>query len=75
MQRKEQDMRRTVAKVVHKGTYRVVYDDAKHINPYTIYHETYDIDADFQSHHRMRKVESYGNLASCLCHLTDIVSA
>lgn len=64
-------MRRTVAKVVHKGTYRVVFDDTKYINPYTIYHETYDIDADFHA----KKVESYGDLASCLCHLTDIVTA
>lgn len=64
-------MRRTVAKVVHKGTYRVVFDDTKYHNLYTIYHETYDIDADFHA----KKVVSYADLASCMYHLTDIVTA
>ena len=64
-------MRRTVAKIINKGTYRVVFDDTKYINPYTIYRETHDIDGDFHA----KKVESYGDLASCLYYLADVVSA
>ena len=62
-------MRRTVAKISNKGTYRVVFDDTKYINPYTIYRETYDIDADFHA----KKIVSYADLKSCLYHLSDIV--
>ena len=64
-------MRRTVAKIINKGTYRVVFDDTKYINPYTIYRETHDIDGDFHA----KKVESYSDLKGCLCHLSDIVDA
>lgn len=63
------DMRKTVAKVIHQGTYRVVHDSEKHINPYTIYYESYDIDGDFHA----RKVESYADLAGCLYHIAEVI--
>ena len=60
-------MKRTVAKIIHKGTYRVVYDDSKYYNPYTIYYEHYS-----NGFHSKKLVE-YADLTSCLYHLTEEV--
>ncbi len=62
-------MRRTVARVYHHGTYRVIYDDTALIKPYTIYYESHDIDGDFHS----KKVESYADLGGCMYHLAEAV--
>ena len=60
-------MKKTVVKVIHNGTYRVEYDDSKHLNPYTIYHEYY---GDGGRKHKT-KVEAYADLTSCLYHLSQ----
>lgn len=60
-------MRRTMAKVYHNGTYRVVHDSEAYINPYTIYHEVRD--GGFHSH----KVASYQDLGGCMLHITEII--
>lgn len=62
-------MKKTVAKIIHNGTYRVVFDDNAIYNPYTIYYESYDLDGDFHA----RKVEAYADLVGCLYHLTEEV--
>lgn len=57
-------MKRTVAKVTHKGTYRVVFDDSRLYNQYTIYMETY---SDGSKHSKL--LERYADLASCMFFL------
>lgn len=59
-------MKRTVAKVTCKGTYRIIYDDSKLYRPYTIYRETY---SDGKKH--SGKIESCVDLASCMFYLGE----
>lgn len=59
-------MKRTVAKVTHQGTYRVIYDDSRLYEKYTIYQETY---SDGSKHSKL--LERYGDLTSCLFHIGD----
>lgn len=59
-------MKKTVAKIIHKGTYRVVYDDSTRCNPYTIYKEWYD-----NGKHN-KKLTAYEDMTSCLYHIADI---
>lgn len=54
-------MKRQVAKVINYGTWRVIHDDTKTVNPYRITMNG-------------RKVADYQNLTSCLWHLTRLVS-
>lgn len=61
-------MKRTVVKVIYKGTYRVEFDDSKRYNPYTIYKEYFD---GRQKH--KTKVEAYEDMASCLYHLSSLM--
>lgn len=64
-------MRKTVAKIMHKGTYRVVFDDSTRYNPYTIYKETYSNGAK-----HINKMISYSDFASCMYHITeDVINA
>ena len=58
-------MSKTVAKITHKGTYRVVYDDSRRYNPYIIYKETYT-----DGHHR-HKIAEYADMTSCLYHIAE----
>lgn len=58
-------MTKTVAKIVHKGTYRVVYDDSRHYNPYTIYKEWYD------NGKHAKKLTAYADMTSCLYHIAE----
>ena len=62
-------MKKTVAKIIHKGTYRVVFDDSTRCNPYTIYKEYYTAGGD---KHRQTIVK-YQDMASCMYHLTEEV--
>ena len=59
-------MRKTVAKIIHKGTYRVVYDDQAKNNPYTIYKEWYD-----RGKHST-KLTAYADMTSCLYHIAQM---
>lgn len=59
-------MKKTVAKIIHKGTYRVVHDDSTKCNPYTIYHEYY---ANGSKH--TKKVTAYADMTSCLYHIAQ----
>lgn len=60
-------MKKTVAKISHKGTYRIVFDDKAQVNPYTIYHEWYD-----QGKHS-KKIETYADMYSCMYHITHYI--
>lgn len=63
-------MKKTVAKITHKGTYRVVYDDSTRYNPYTIYREWYNRGK------RTNKIASFSDFASCMYRITEeIVNA
>lgn len=58
-------MRKTVAKILCNGWYRVVYDDTKYHNPYEIYKE-------YDNNHSKMLVE-YADLTSCMYYLTEEV--
>ena len=59
-------MKRTVAKIAYNGTYRIVVDDNNNYNPYAIYHEYYA-----GQNRRKIKIASYGDLVSCMYHITE----
>lgn len=59
-------MTQTIAKIMYKGTYRVIYDDSKRYMPYTVYKETYENG----SKHKRRLI-SYSDFASCMYHITE----
>lgn len=61
-------MKKTVAKIIHKGTYRIVLDDKAEYNPYTIYHEYY---AGGSKH--SKRVETYADMYSCMYHITHYI--
>lgn len=54
-------MKRQLAKVIHNGTIRVIYDDTKKVNAYRV---TFN----------GRKVEDYANFESCLWFIADVVN-
>lgn len=56
-----------VAKVIHNGTYKVVFDVSKKHKPFTIYYEWYD-----NGKHR-KKIAEYENIVGCMYHLTEEV--
>ncbi len=58
-------MRRTVAKIIHKGTYRVVFDDNAKCNPYTIYKEWHS------NGKHIEKLTAYEDMTSCLYHIAQ----
>lgn len=60
-------MKKTVAKIIHKGTYRVVFDDSTNCNPYTIYKEWYE------AGQRSKKLVAFQDMTSCMIYLTDEV--
>ena len=60
-------MKKTVAKVIHNGTYRVEQDDSKQYNQYTIYREYWD-----GGKHK-HKVTEYADLGSCLQFIGNII--
>lgn len=57
-------MKKTVAKITHKGTYRVVFDDSANGDPYTIYKEFY---AGGNKHKLI--VARYPDMTKCLYHI------
>lgn len=61
-------MKKTVAKIIHKGTYRVVFDDNAKGNPYTIYREYY---AGGGKHRQV--IVRYEDMTSCMYHLAEEV--
>lgn len=58
-------MKKTVAKIIHKGTYRVVFDDSTKCNPYTIYKEWYN------NGKHSKKLTAYADMTSCLYHIAQ----
>lgn len=58
-------MKKTVAKIIHKGTYRVVFDDNAKGNPYTIYKEWYN-----EGKH-IKVIARYDDMTSCLYHIAQ----
>ena len=54
-------MKRQMAKIICNGTWRVIHDDSKTINPWRI---TLD----------NRKVTDYADMSSCLWHIGQEVS-
>ena len=50
-------MKRQMAKAIHNGIWRVIYDDSKKINPYRITLNN-------------KKVTDYADMASCLWHIS-----
>ena len=65
-------MKKTVAKIIHKGTYRVVFDDSTNCNPYTIYKEYYTIGTAGADKHR-QTIAKYQDMTSCMYHLAEEV--
>ena len=51
-------MKRQMAKIINHGTWRVIHDDSKTVNPYRITLNG-------------RKVMDYADLRSCLWHITE----
>ena len=51
-------MKRQMAKIINHGTWRVIHDDSKTVNPYRITLNG-------------RKVMDYGDLRSCLWHIAE----
>ncbi len=60
-------MKRTVAKIIHNGTYRVVFDDSTTNNPYTLYHEYYTGGCKHKE-----KLTAYADMASCLYNIAQV---
>lgn len=60
-------MKKTVAKIIHNGTYRVVFDDSTRNNPYTIYKEWYNIGK------HSKTIAKYQDMTSCMYHLAEEV--
>lgn len=58
-------MKKTVAKIINKGTYRVVFDDSTNCNPYTIYKEWYNAGQHKQI------IAKYADMTSCLYHIAQ----
>lgn len=54
-------MKTQLAKIYHNGTWRVIHDDTKTVNPFRVTLNN-------------RKVEDYGDFASCLWHITQAVT-
>lgn len=54
-------MKRQMAKIIHKGTWRVIFDDSKKTNPYRVTKDG-------------RKVIDYADLTSCLYYIGQAVS-
>lgn len=65
VERKVTVMTRTLAKVVFKGVYKVIYDDAQKVNPYRIIK---------YSRGHQKQIERYGDFQSCMYHLYQITS-
>lgn len=57
-------MKRQVLKMTHNGIYTVIHDDTQQINPYRIIRK---------SNGKQKTLVKYGDLASCLWYLLNIV--
>lgn len=53
-------MRRQLAKIINNGTWRIIYDDAKDMNPYRITKDN-------------KKVVDYQDYVSCMYHMADVI--
>lgn len=58
-------MKKTVAKIIHNGTYRIVHDDSTNCNPYTIYKEWHDMGK------HSKTIAKYSDMTSCLYHIAQ----
>ena len=65
-------MKRTVAKIYNSGEYRVIFDDEKKTNPYTIYKKWNEC-GEYGIVHRSKKLIEYGRLVDCMYHITWII--
>lgn len=59
-------MKKTIAKITHKCTYRVVHDTEAKCNPYTVYREWYN-----NGKHTI-KLTAYEDMTSCLYHIAQL---
>lgn len=66
-------MKMQMLKMIHNGEYKVIYDTEKAINPYAVYHIWREpTEYGLSTHKKM--VQKYGDFASCLYFLIDIVN-
>lgn len=64
-----------ILKMTFKGEYKIIKNDKDQYNPYKIYyiwHELSPQKCGLVKHKKL--VQKYGDLASCMYHLTNIVS-
>lgn len=57
-------MKRQVAKIIHRGVYKVIFDDSTMNNPYTVYRI---------SNGHTNKLIAYQDFASCMYYLSEVV--
>lgn len=62
-------MKTQVLKMIHHGTYTVIFDDTAKTNPYKMYFTHYT-----NGTKHKKKVEEYADLYSCLCYLKVLVA-
>lgn len=60
-------MKRTVAKIHHNGTYRIIMDDSKKYNPYNVYHEW------LEDGFHQKKLAEYADIESGLHHISEVI--
>ena len=65
-------MRRTIATFIHDGgTYRVIHDDSKSVNPYRVYRNWYEL-TNHGCMKRTKQIARYDHIADCMYLLYDI---
>ena len=57
-------MRKQIVKIIYRGIYTVVYDDAVRFNPFRIY---------FERNGKKRLQEKYGDFSSCMYWLNSTI--
>ena len=62
-------MKTQVLKMIHHGTYTVIFDDTAKTNPYKIYLTHFTNGTKHKN-----KVGEYADLYSCLCYLKVLVA-
>ena len=53
------------------GEYRVIYDDKKAVNPYSVHHKWNEL-GEYGIRKRTKKLIDYADFASCMCFLSAI---
>jgi len=57
----------------NKGTWKVLVDDTKKVNPYEIKFSEYRLDSDGFTREHTKTDEKFGDFKSCLYYLADRV--